>query len=258
MRSLGARQQAAREFLSLCKVPASRRRLRSAHKPALASGSCQRKTAHASVWRSPAGGAWVFRTCRLTFSPRAAQGVLGQPGAITCCLNTRKSRGRVPTVFVTPLQDSSGSTAWFVHGRSLLWPEGDFFGLTCKATRVRTQQLCCGARLTPGASSGLCTLCCTRPAACLRTRPPSSLSIVRARPSSPPHQPPGTHGSVHRTWALGGDRMVSLLRAPDTRVLTRVQNLFLFLSLFRTFGDLWASPLGSPAGHGRPACKGAG
>ena len=153
---------------------------------------------------------------------------------------------------------SSGSTAWFVHGRSLLWPEGDFFGLTCKATRVRTQQLCCGARLTPGASSGLCTLCCTRPAACLRTRPPSSLSIVRARPSSPPHQPPGTHGSVHRTWALGGDRMVSLLRAPDTRVLTRVQNLFLFLSLFRTFGDLWASPLGSPAGHGRPACKGAG
>jgi hypothetical protein len=105
MRSLGARQQAAREFLSLCKVPASRRRLRSAHKPALASGSCQRKTALASVWRSPAGGAWVFRTCRLTFSPRAAQGVLGQPGAITCCLNTRKSRGRVPTVFVTPLQD---------------------------------------------------------------------------------------------------------------------------------------------------------
>jgi hypothetical protein len=79
--------------------------MRSAHKPALASGSCQRKTAHASVWRSPAGGAWVFRTCRLTFSPRAAQGVLGQPGAITCCLNTRKSRGRVPTVFVTPLQD---------------------------------------------------------------------------------------------------------------------------------------------------------
>jgi len=79
--------------------------MRSAHKPALASGSCPRKTAHASVWRSPAGGAWVFRTCRLTFSPRAAQGVLGQPGAITCCLNTRKSRGRVPTVFVTPLQD---------------------------------------------------------------------------------------------------------------------------------------------------------
>ena len=136
--------------------------MRSAHKPALASGSCQRKTAHASVWRSPAGGAWVFRTCRLTLSPRAAQGgpaglfsprprfaqlhpprtplgrfaaptlrckdgavkpaplppmagaphgrglapsVLGQPGAITCCLNTRKSRGRVPTVFVTPLQD---------------------------------------------------------------------------------------------------------------------------------------------------------
>lgn len=37
-----------------------------------------------------------------------------------------KSRGRVPTVFVTPLQDFSGSTAWFVHGRSLLWPEGDF------------------------------------------------------------------------------------------------------------------------------------
>jgi len=79
--------------------------MRSAHKPALASGSCQRKTAHASVWRSPAGGAWVFRTCRLTFSPRAAQGVLGQPDAITCCLNTRKSRGRVPTVLVTPLQD---------------------------------------------------------------------------------------------------------------------------------------------------------
>jgi hypothetical protein len=37
-----------------------------------------------------------------------------------------KSRGRVPTVFVTPLQDFSGSTAWFVQGRSLLWPEGDF------------------------------------------------------------------------------------------------------------------------------------
>ena len=37
-----------------------------------------------------------------------------------------KSRGRVPTVFVTPLQDFSGSTAWFTHGRSLLWPEGDF------------------------------------------------------------------------------------------------------------------------------------
>ena len=105
MRSLGDRKQAAREVLSLCQVPARRRRMRSAHKPALASGSCQRKTAHASVWRSPAGGAWVFRTCRLTFSPRAAQGVLGQPGAITCCLNTRKSRGRVPTVFVTPLQD---------------------------------------------------------------------------------------------------------------------------------------------------------
>jgi hypothetical protein len=37
-----------------------------------------------------------------------------------------KSRGRVPTVFVTPLQDFIGSTAWFVHGCSLLWPEGDF------------------------------------------------------------------------------------------------------------------------------------
>ena len=37
-----------------------------------------------------------------------------------------KSRGRVPTVFVTPLQDFSGSTAWFVQGRSLLWPQGDF------------------------------------------------------------------------------------------------------------------------------------
>jgi hypothetical protein len=48
--------------------------MRSAHKPALAAGGCQRKTAHASVWRSPAGGAWVFRTCKLTFSPRAAQG----------------------------------------------------------------------------------------------------------------------------------------------------------------------------------------
>ena len=30
------------------------------------------------------------------------------------------------------------------------------FGLTCKATCVRTQQFCCGARSTPGASSGLC------------------------------------------------------------------------------------------------------
>ena len=37
-----------------------------------------------------------------------------------------KSRGRVPTVFVTPLQDFSCSTAWFVQGRSLLWPQGDF------------------------------------------------------------------------------------------------------------------------------------
>ncbi len=37
-----------------------------------------------------------------------------------------KSRGRVPTVFVTPLQDFRGSTAWFVQGRSLLWTEGDF------------------------------------------------------------------------------------------------------------------------------------
>jgi len=37
-----------------------------------------------------------------------------------------KSRGRVPTVFVTPLQDFSGSTAWFVQGRSLLWTQGDF------------------------------------------------------------------------------------------------------------------------------------
>jgi len=37
-----------------------------------------------------------------------------------------KSRGRVTTVFVTPLQDFSGSTAWFVQGRSLLWTEGDF------------------------------------------------------------------------------------------------------------------------------------
>jgi hypothetical protein len=37
-----------------------------------------------------------------------------------------KSLGRVPTVFVTPLQDFSGSTVWFVQGRSLLWPEGDF------------------------------------------------------------------------------------------------------------------------------------
>ena len=37
-----------------------------------------------------------------------------------------KSRGRVPTVFVTPLQDFSGSTAWFVQGRSLIWTQGDF------------------------------------------------------------------------------------------------------------------------------------
>ena len=29
-------------------------------------------------------------------------------------------------MFVTPLQDFSGSTAWFVQGRSLLWPQGDF------------------------------------------------------------------------------------------------------------------------------------
>ena len=36
------------------------------------------------------------------------------------------SRGRVPIVFVTPLQDFSGSTAWFVQGRSLIWPQGDF------------------------------------------------------------------------------------------------------------------------------------
>ena len=31
-----------------------------------------------------------------------------------------KLRGRVPTVFVTPLQDFSGSTAWFVQGRKTL------------------------------------------------------------------------------------------------------------------------------------------
>jgi hypothetical protein len=29
-------------------------------------------------------------------------------------------------VFVTRLQDFSGSMEWFVHGSSLLWPEGDF------------------------------------------------------------------------------------------------------------------------------------
>ncbi len=29
-------------------------------------------------------------------------------------------------MFVTLLQDFNGSVAWFVQGRSLLWPEGDF------------------------------------------------------------------------------------------------------------------------------------
>ena len=37
-----------------------------------------------------------------------------------------KSRGKNPTVFITPLQDFSGSTDWYVKGRSLLWSGGDF------------------------------------------------------------------------------------------------------------------------------------
>ena len=37
-----------------------------------------------------------------------------------------KSKGKQPTVFVTPLQDFAGSMEWYVQGRALLWPDGDF------------------------------------------------------------------------------------------------------------------------------------
>ena len=37
-----------------------------------------------------------------------------------------KSRGKTPTVFLTPIEDLSGSAAWFDEGRSLLPPGGDF------------------------------------------------------------------------------------------------------------------------------------
>jgi hypothetical protein len=171
-----------------------------------------------------------------------------------------KSKGRVPTVFVTRLQDFSGSMEWFVHGSSLLWPEGDFLwddvqGDPCSHSAVLSRCPLDVGRIQRSMHIVLREAC--GPSA---ARPPSSLSIVRARPSSQMGRTSRRvpMGAVHRTWSLGGDSIVSMLRAPDTRVLTLVKNLFCFLSLFRTFGDLWASPLGSPAGHGRPACKGAG
>jgi len=61
------------------------------------------------------------------------------------------------------------------------------------------------------------------------------------------------------TWGSSSFSIVRILRAHDARVLTPLNNLVCFLSLFRTFGTFGIPPLAArPAMAVPPACKGAG